>query len=303
MTGRIAVYAEARSLAGESPCAKTQGLFLCLVDVGHGDIEVHLLRVAGIGPLWWLQVRCELEGQPRAVGCVTDDHPVVVVLHPLHAEQFLIEGRQPAWVRAVNYESVPPSDHRPSLHRLPATWPAARLPVIPRPPDRCRGLAAEDHSQGWRLRHRVSDAPPGAPLMVSFHGERLPGDRRTALPSVQAWCCGFVAPGTACLRMRGRRPAAAPATGGLPPIGRGQAAAPESPSSPAIHPQLQLQAATLTPPHEFSQRTATRSRNRRGPERPGTPAGRALEAVEKVVTGIRSGICQAPLDVRHRGFT
>jgi len=119
VTGRIAVYAEARSLAGEPPCAKTQGLFLCLVDVGHGDIEVHLLWVAGIGPLWWLQVGCELEGQPRAVGRVTDDHPVAVILHPLHAEQFLIEGRQPTRVRAVNDESVPPSDHRPSLHRLP----------------------------------------------------------------------------------------------------------------------------------------------------------------------------------------
>jgi hypothetical protein len=26
----------------------------------------------------------------------------------------------------------------------------------------------EDHRQGWRLRHRVSDAPPGAPLTVIF---------------------------------------------------------------------------------------------------------------------------------------
>lgn len=125
MAGRVAVYAEARSLAGKSSCAKTQGLFLCLVDVGHGDIDVHLLWVAGIGPLWWLQVGCELEGQPGAVGRVTDDHPVLVILHPLHAKQFLIESSQPTWVRAVNYESVPPSNHTLSLHHLPATWPRA----------------------------------------------------------------------------------------------------------------------------------------------------------------------------------
>ncbi len=82
--------------------------------------------------------------------------------------------------------------------------------------------------------------------------------------------------------MRGSGAAAAPATGGLPPIGRGQSAAPESPSSPAAHPQLQ--AASLTPPHELPQRIATRARDRPGPERPGTPAGRALESVEKIVT-------------------
>jgi hypothetical protein len=66
--------------------------------------------------------------------------------------------------------------------------------------------------------------------MVIFRGERLPGDRRTARPSVQAPAlrdrCGPVPP--AC-RQRGRGPAAASATGGLPPIGRGQTAAPETP--------------------------------------------------------------------------
>ena len=99
------------------------------------------------------------------------------------------------------------------------------------------------------MHHRVSDAPP----MVLFPGERLPGDRRTAWLSVQARRCGTVAAGTACLQMRGSRPAA-PATGGLPPIGRGQAAAPKSPSCPADLPQLW--AANLTPPHELPQRVA-----------------------------------------------
>lgn len=128
MTGRIAVNTKAWSLAGESPCAKIQGPFLCLVDVGYGDIEVHLLWVAGIGPLRRLQVGCELEGQPRPVGRVTDDHPVAVILHPLHAEQFLIEGRQAARIRAVNHEPMPPSDHSPSLHRVWREMPYCPVP-------------------------------------------------------------------------------------------------------------------------------------------------------------------------------
>jgi hypothetical protein len=70
-------------------------------------------------------------------------------------------------------------------------------------------------------------------LMVIFHGERLPGDRRTARLSVRARRCGSVAACAACLRVRGVGAAVAPAAGGLPPIGRGPAAAPELPSSPA----------------------------------------------------------------------
>ena len=33
-----------------------------------------------------------------------------------------------------------------------------------RPPDRCRSLAVEDQRQGWRLRHRVSDASVASAL-------------------------------------------------------------------------------------------------------------------------------------------
>ena len=42
--------------------------------------------VAGVGPLRRLQVGCELKGHPRSVGRVPDDHPVVVILYPLHAK-------------------------------------------------------------------------------------------------------------------------------------------------------------------------------------------------------------------------
>ena len=46
---------------------------------------------------------------------------------------------------------------------------ARHLPVS----DRCRGLA--EISSRVALRHRVSDAPSGAPLTVIFAGERMPG--------------------------------------------------------------------------------------------------------------------------------
>jgi hypothetical protein len=49
-----------------------------------------------------------------------------------------------------------------------------------RPSDRCRGLAGEDQCQGWRLRHRVSDAPLGALLTVIFARPQDAGARRTA---------------------------------------------------------------------------------------------------------------------------
>ena len=83
-------------------------------------------------------------------------------------------------------------------------------------------------------------------MMVSFHGERLPGAWRTVRPFVLTRRCGNVAAGAACLRVRGIGAAAAPATGGLPLVGRGQAAAPELPSSPAS--SARLLAANLTAP-------------------------------------------------------
>jgi hypothetical protein len=88
--------------------------------------------------------------------------------------------------------------------------------------------------------------------------------------SVRARRCGTVATLTACLRMRGWRPAAAPAPGGLPPIGRGQAAsrsrraAPPSPAAAGGRPH----AASRTPaahrdPCAESARAGTARRARR----------------------------------------
>jgi len=54
-----------------------------------------------------------------------------------------------------------------------APWPRPlRTVMVPgreaslrvRPPDRCRSLAVEDQRQGWRLRHRVSDASVASAL-------------------------------------------------------------------------------------------------------------------------------------------
>ena len=59
--------------------------------------------------------------------------------------------------------------------------------------------------------------------MVILRGERLPGARRTARPSVRARRCGTVTACAACLRVRGIGAAAAPVTGGLPLAGHGQA--------------------------------------------------------------------------------
>jgi hypothetical protein len=105
--------------------------------------------------------------------------------------------------------------------------------------------------------------------MVIFPGERLPGDRRTARPSVRARRRGSVAARYRLLPVAGQE------TGG-------GAAAPKSPSSPATH--RQLQAVNLTPHHELPPSVAIRSQNRPRPERPGAPVGRALETVEKLVT-------------------
>jgi hypothetical protein len=111
MPCRVAVDPEGLRSSGKPLSSQGQHLFLSAVDVTYRYVQMHLLRVAGIGPLWRLKVRRDLEGQAGPVGRITDDHPVIVILHPLHAEQFLIEGCQATRVRAVDHKSVPPSDH------------------------------------------------------------------------------------------------------------------------------------------------------------------------------------------------
>jgi hypothetical protein len=154
--------------------------------------------------------------------------------------------------------------------------------LFPRPPDRCRGLAGKDQRQGWRAAPSRQRRAGGAPLMVIFRGERLPGDRRTARLSCGRGAAGPFRPGTACLPVarlatgggaRGRRATAHRSRAGRRP---GVAEQPRhAPAAPGDQPH----AAPRTPAAHRD-----RPRNRAGPERPGTPAGRALETVEKLVT-------------------
>ena len=62
------------------------------------------------------------EGQARPVGRVADDDPVALVLHPLHAQQLLVERGQRVRVGAVDDDAVQLSDHLPPLE------PKASLP-------------------------------------------------------------------------------------------------------------------------------------------------------------------------------
>lgn len=111
MPCRVAIDPEALPSSRKPPSSQGQHLLLSAVDVGYRYVQMHLLRAAGVGPLRRLQVRRHLEGQPGQARRITDDHPVTVILHPLHAEQFLIEGCQTMRIRAVDHKSVPPSDH------------------------------------------------------------------------------------------------------------------------------------------------------------------------------------------------
>jgi len=47
-----------------------------------------------------------------------------------------------------------------------------------------KSIAHAGRTQGWRLRHRVSDASLGARFTVILRGERMPGTRRTARRAV-----------------------------------------------------------------------------------------------------------------------
>jgi hypothetical protein len=111
MPRRVAVDLEALPPARKAPSSQSQHLFFCAVDVAYRYVQMHLLRVSGVGPLWRLQVRRDLEGQTRPVRRITDDYPITAILYPLHAEQLLIEGCQATRVRAVDHKSVPSSDH------------------------------------------------------------------------------------------------------------------------------------------------------------------------------------------------
>jgi hypothetical protein len=115
MARRVPVDPESCTATGEPHGTESEGLLLRLIEVVHGNIEMHLLRRLGVRPARRPKIRCQLEGQARPVGRVTDDDPVVVVLDPDEAEKFLVERREPARVGGVDHKAVPSASHRRSM--------------------------------------------------------------------------------------------------------------------------------------------------------------------------------------------
>jgi hypothetical protein len=111
-----------------------------------------------------------------------------------------------------------------------------------RPADRCRGLARKDRCQGSAP--RSGDAPAGAPLMVIFRGERMPGASRTASGQLPcAWSSVRRDGGDRPASGAGRPTGGGAAPGGLPPVRARHARRPgfgelpaDLPSSPGAPP-------------------------------------------------------------------
>lgn len=119
MARRILVDPEGLTATLKPHRAERKGVLLCLIDILNRDVEMHLLWWVGVRPARRLQIGRQLERQAGTVGRITDDDPVVVILHPNEAEQFLIERRQPTRVRGVDYKAVPPATHSRSM----SSWP------------------------------------------------------------------------------------------------------------------------------------------------------------------------------------
>lgn len=115
MARRVLVDPEGLAATGEPHGSERKGVLLSLIHILHRNVEMHLLRWAGVRPARRLQVGRQLERQAGSVGRVTDDDPVVVVLHPDEAKEFLVERRQATRVRGINYKAVPPASHRRSM--------------------------------------------------------------------------------------------------------------------------------------------------------------------------------------------
>jgi len=91
MARRVLVDPESVTATGEPHRTERKGVLLGLIDILHRDVEMHLLGWVAVRPARRLKVGRQLEGQPGPVGRITDNHPVVVILHPDEAEEFLVE--------------------------------------------------------------------------------------------------------------------------------------------------------------------------------------------------------------------
>jgi len=91
MAGRIAEHPEALAPAGQSPRAECQRRLLGLVEIANAHIKMHLLRMLRVWPPWRPHPGHSLKGQARTVRCVTDHHPVLVLLYSLHTQEILVK--------------------------------------------------------------------------------------------------------------------------------------------------------------------------------------------------------------------
>jgi hypothetical protein len=111
---RVGVDAEVAALAGQPPGAQRQGLRLGLLDVGHPDVEVELLRPLGVGPVRGLEVGRLLERDP--VAGAGDHHPAVPgrTLH-VHPQEVGVEASEGMSVGRVDHDGMELTDHGPIL--------------------------------------------------------------------------------------------------------------------------------------------------------------------------------------------
>lgn len=63
MARRVAVDPESRTATTKPHSAEREGVLLRLLDVVHGDIEMHLLRRISAWPAGRVQIGRQLEGQ------------------------------------------------------------------------------------------------------------------------------------------------------------------------------------------------------------------------------------------------
>ena len=158
-----------------------------------------------------------------------------------------------------------------------------RTSVWSRPSDRCRGLAVEDQSQGWRLRHRRRRRALGRALECDLYAAReCPARGGRPGRSTRSRSSGGRCGGTACLWLRRADLVAAPRPDSFRPGGRGRPPAPESASCPRSRLVLVWSSRRVA---QYPDVLTFPRRSRPGP---GGPARRrrAFKAVEKVVTGI-----------------
>ena len=120
MARRISEDPESLTATGKGHGTKREGLLLGFIQVVYSDVEMHLLRRVGVRPARRPKLGRQLEREARPVGRVTDDNPVVVVLYPDEAEEFLVERRETTRVGSVDNKAAPLAGHEGSMASLAA---------------------------------------------------------------------------------------------------------------------------------------------------------------------------------------